>query len=59
MMKYRCALCKATDKKLTTKYVSFDNEESFALSMCNDCWSYAMEQGVSDEDVATIKSELA
>jgi hypothetical protein len=58
MMKYRCALCKATNKRLTTKYVSFDDEEPFALAMCNDCWSYASNEGLNETDVATIKSEL-
>jgi hypothetical protein len=58
MIMYRGALCKKEEKKLTIKYVSFDDEEAFALAMCSDCWSYAIRQGLSDEDIETIKAEL-
>jgi hypothetical protein len=55
---YRCALCKKTNKRLTVRYVSFDNEEPFALALCKDCWDYATKQGLTDDDIATIKAEL-
>ena len=56
-MKYRCALCKK-NKRLTVRYVSFDDEEPFALALCSDCWSYTIANGLSDKDIETIKAEL-
>jgi hypothetical protein len=58
-MKYKCMLCKATDKRLIVRPVIIDNDNNAVIvAMCKDCWSYAMKKGLSEDDLRTVIAEL-